>query len=95
MAPAPEWWKEEEWFTTAPFVTSFEIGPLRNGVIGRVAPEGITVCLLANDERQDVRMIWCPTEADYAMFLCGPGAVFATTCAAILGADPLKRGTWK
>ena len=95
VAPAPHWWREEEWFSTAPMVTSFEIGPLRNGVIGRQAPEGITVCLVGNDERQDVRMLWCPTEADYVEFLCGPGANFARTCAEILGADPLKRGTWK
>ena len=61
----------------------------------RVAPAGITVCLVGNDERQDVRMLWCPTEADYVEFLCGPGANFARTCAEILGADPLKRGTWK
>ncbi len=95
MAPAPSWWREEEWFSSASVVTSFEIGPLRNGVIGRQAPEGVTVCLVANDEHQDVRMLWCPTEADYAAFLCGPGAIFASTCAQILAADPLKRGTWK
>ena len=75
MGPAPSWWTQEEWFSSASVVTSFEIGPLRNGVIGRQAPEGITVCLVANDEHQDVRMLWCPTEADYAAFLCGPGGV--------------------
>lgn len=58
-------------------------------------PEGVTVCLVGNDERQDVRMLWCPTEADYMDFLCGPGANFARTCAEILNADPLKRGSWK
>ena len=95
MAPAPDWWQEEAWLSGPSSATSLEVGPLGCGVVARRAPEGVTVCLVGNDESQDVTAIWCQTEADYLTFICGPGASFAGACAQILGADPLKRGTWR
>lgn len=95
MIEPPDWWQQEEWFTSTPLTTSLEVGPMGSGVVSRRAPQGVTVCLIGNDERQDVTAIWCPTEADYLAFLCGPGAAFASACASILAADPLKRGSWR
>lgn len=95
MTEPPDWWQQEEWFTSTPLTTSLEVGPIGCGVVSRRAPEGVTICLIGNDERQDVTAIWCPTEADYLAFLCGPGAAFASACANILAADPLKRGSWR
>ena len=94
MGEAPSWWEQDEWFSNAPTVTSLEVGPIKAGLVGRSAPEGYTVCLTGNDPQMDVRMLWCPTEADYIEFLCGPGGNFVSVCAQILGADPLKRGSW-
>lgn len=95
MTAAPDWWQEEAWLSGPSSATSLEVGPLGCGVVARRAPEGVTVCLVGNDESQDVTAVWCQTEADYLTFICGPGAAFAAACAQILGADPLKRGTWR
>ncbi len=95
MANAPGWWGEEEWFSSNVITTSLESGPLGCGIVARRAPSGFTVCLVGNDKNQDVRTIWCQTEADYLAFLCGPGSAFVSACALILAADPLKRGSWR
>ncbi len=95
MAPSPDWWAEEEWFSGNSFTTSLEAGPLGCGIVARRAPTGFTICLIGNDKHQDVRTVWCETEADYISFLCGPGAAFVSACALILAADPLKRGSWR
>ncbi len=92
---APDWWAEEEWFNGASPTSSLEAGPLGCGIVARRAPAGFTICLVGNDKHQDVRMVWCKTEADYLAFLCGPGSVFVSACALILAADPLKRGSWR
>ncbi len=95
LTASPDWWYEEEWLSSTCFATSLEVGPLGSGMLARRAPTGFTVCLTGNETTQDVRTIWCPSEADYVAFLCGPGAAFVSACAQILGADPLKRGAWK
>lgn len=95
MISAPRWWAEEAWLSGSATATSLEIGAIGMGLIARRAPEGLTVCLVGNDESQDVTPIWCPTDADYLTFMCGPGASFATACAGILAADPLRKGMWR
>ncbi len=95
MSTSPDWWDEEEWLSSNSFTTSLEAGPLGCGVVARRAPTGFTICLVGNDKNQDVRTIWCQTEADYIAFLCGPGSAFVSACALILAADPLKRGSWR
>ncbi len=92
---APDWWYDDEWLSSGCVTTSLEVGPLGIGMLARRAPSGFTVCLTGNETCEDVRTIWCPSEADYIGFLCGPGAAFVSACAQILGADPLKRGAWK
>ena len=95
MTTAPRWWAEEAWLSGPSSATSLEVGPLGLGMLARRAPEGLTVCLVGNDESQDVTAVWCPTDADYLTFMCGPGALFASACAHILAADPLKKGIWR
>lgn len=89
--PAPDWWAAE----TDEVFNAFrmEIGMTEEGLLSRPVHEGHAVVLTmpAADFVGYWPMVWCPTEADFLAFICGPGASYVKAAAAAHSALMLDR----
>ena len=91
IEPKPDWWAAETDETFNGF--RMEVGMTEEGLLSRPVREGHAVMLTMPNAYFEGfwPMVWCPTEADFLAFICGPGAAYVQAAATSHSSTHLER----